>query len=212
MGCEKSLSSFLTNVLVPAGVSSEYTYNGYSTTFDGDEDNLAQFVGIPASPPGEFPAIGDPTADITFDPEGHTAGYYSFTYTIESEGGCAEQDVNFVIPIIEVFDPGTVKTVGYLLSDVTPIVLYDVWDTDAPPDAAISGLGWYNQMVVNGYATYSNGGTSTDITDDTFTPGLAGIGVYSFSYGGSTNAPNGYRHDCRECFKTAILTIIVTAS
>lgn len=209
MGCTKTISSFLTGSIIPSGATSYFTYNGYATSFDGDEDNLAQFVDIPADPPDEFPIIGATTADLTFDPEGHTAGYYSWTFTIETIGACAEQTVNFVIPIIEAFDAGTNTTVEYSLAETTPQNLYTAWGVNAPADAAISGIGWNNKAIVNTYSGYSNGGTSTDITDDTFTPSDAGIGIYYFIYAGSPNAPSGYRHDCRECYQYSTLTVRV---
>lgn len=210
MGCTKTLSTFLRNVGVPTGATSEYIYNGYAEEFDGDVDNLAQFVDTPADPPVEFPTAGDPIAFDSFDPEGVTAGYYSLTFVIEAFGDCPETETNFVIPIVEQFDAGISETKAYLISNTTPVNLYTAWGDKAPTDP--TGFGWLNSGQVNAYPGYSNGGTSLDITDDTFTPSVAGIGVYRFTFGGIPPAPTGFNNECRECFNARQLTIRITAA
>ena len=212
MSCRKSLSSFLTGVLLPTGAVTSYTYNGYSETFDGDVDNLAQFVDTPASPPGEFPSIGATVSDFSFLSEGHTGGYYSWTFTVDAIGACAEQNVNFVVPIAPAFDSGESATRGFLVTNNTNLNLYDEWGVDAPVTAGTSGIGWNNRVVVEAYPGYSNGGTTTDITDDTFNPATAGIGIYQFVYAGYADNLSGFNQSCRECYKSAQLTIRVTAN
>lgn len=217
MACNTNLSNFISSVVVPASATSIYTYNGYVLSFDGNVNNLSQFVVVPASPPGEFPSVGGTTADISFSPDGHTPGYYSFTFSI-TDATCGTESVNFVVPIVAGVDAGTDKKIVVNIES-SAFNLYNAWADNtigipladlAPPNAGSSGLQWLNQSIVNTYPGYSNNGAG-NITNDTFNPSASEIGIYTFTYYESSSSIPGYvfSPSCTNCEDKATLTVQV---
>lgn len=202
MACTIDISSaFKTIPTVPAGYTESYIYNGYVILYDDDPDNLAQFIDVPANPPGELPAPGNPIIGTTVDPDGHTAGYYSITRRV-TDGGDTD-DENYVMNIQEQPDAGTSFFSNKCVSDDT-FNLYTEWNVFSPPSPVGS---WDNQIDVNNYAGY-DGVTLNDITDDTFTPGTAGTGTYDFVYvEEASSSPS-----CIDCRQETTLQIIVDRS
>jgi len=125
------------DLLLNADAGGTWTYNGYSATFDGDDDNLAQFVGSPASPPEETASlIGD---DPTLDPTGHTVGFYSFTYSLVS-GGCSA-DNNIVLPIMATYTAGDDVSKTICQDDRSIFNLFDLID-DFGANGVDTGGSW----------------------------------------------------------------------
>jgi hypothetical protein len=103
MACSINLRTHLLN---GASTGGTWTYNGYSASFDGDEDNLAQFGASGSNPPEELPTagldlVGD---DPTLDANNHDVGFYSFTYALNT--GTCSMSINKVLPIVEGPDNG----------------------------------------------------------------------------------------------------------
>jgi hypothetical protein len=131
-----------TQLLYYAQEGGEWTYNGFSTTFDGDRDNLVQFNDTPTSEPEEFgdPLVGD---DPTVDPTGHDVGFYSLTYTI-TDGGC-EVENNIVLPIMETYYAGVDVVKSSCPEDQSTYNLYTlVSEFEAP--STVDDQGYWVQL------------------------------------------------------------------
>lgn len=130
-----------TDLLYSAQDGGTWTYNGYSSTFDGDDDNLAQFVESPASAPEEFSTLaGD---NPTFDPTGHTVGFYSLTYTL-TDGGCSAEN-NIVIPIAQTYYAGIDRTKSTCNGDASIFNLFDLI-SDFGNEADVDDQGYWMQL------------------------------------------------------------------
>lgn len=114
--------NLLTDLLINADGGGTWTYNGYAASYDGDPDNLAQFVDIPASPPEELGALAG--EDPSVDPTGHTVGFYSLTYDLSS-GGCTATN-NIVLPILETYYAGQDVTKAICSDDTSLFNLFDL--------------------------------------------------------------------------------------
>lgn len=215
MSCITNLSQLVQNQVLPPGTTISWTYNGYSTDFDGNPRNLAQFNQTPANPPATLnlaPASPIVGTDPQVDPEDATAGFYSITMTA-TLGGCSTT-VDVVLPIYQTQSAGANKTITKCTSD--PVFnLYDAWGDPllgvpaadvAPPDGGADT--WDNIQGVFYYPGYSQNNNFA-INTDTFAPSISGVGTFNFIYClGAANLPSGPT-ECDDCVDCATLTIVV---
>lgn len=150
-------------LLFNADTGGSWTYNGYSSTFDGDDDNLAQFVGIPASPPEETggPLVGD---NPLIDPSGHTTGFYSFTYSLV-DGGCSV-DNNVVMPIVETYFAGQDTSFGICTDNNSTYQFFDLISDFG--SLTVDTLGTWSQIggTPNPHPGFNNNVDPTLVTFD----------------------------------------------
>lgn len=215
MSCITNLSQLVQNQVLPPGTSITWTYNGYSTTFDGNPRNLSQFDQTPGVPPATLDLIPGSTiggTDPQVDPEDASAGFYSITM-IATLGSC-ESSVDLVLPIYQSESAGADKVIVKCTSD-PEFNLYEAWEDDtigtpqadvAPPDGGVDT--WDNIQGVFYYPGYSQNNNYA-INTDTFNPAVSGIGTFSFIYcKGAANLPSAPT-ECDDCVECATLTIVV---
>lgn len=148
-----------TELLYYAQAGGTWTYNGYSETFDGDHDNLAQFSDTPASPPEEFSSLtGD---NPTFDPTNHTPGYYSLTYSLSDDGCTAEN--NIVIPIVETAYAGVDITKSACNGDGSVYRLFDLVSNFGDLPVATTGTWHQTNGTPNPHPGFYNGGANPEV-------------------------------------------------
>lgn len=239
MACIVSLR---TGLLSSSSTGGTWTYNGFMpmtddmnagdcsasfpTDYDGNPNNIVQFTGgdsvnPPADLPTGLPDAGDPVSggdnpSITVDDS--TPGYYSLTYTV-TVGGCSD-DINLVLPVFPTAQVGSNCVVLACSEDDDDMNLYDLWDNalsgtgcgTAPVSCLAENIGWHSGNGLSVVSAYSNGSTSTDITDDTFNPDGVSAGNYTFVFTHITPLPSPWTTSCANCISSATLTITVQTS
>lgn len=236
MACNISLRTGLLSSSATGGV---WTYNGFipmtddmntgdcsstfPTLYDGNPNNIVQFTGPnsvnpPADLPSGLPTAGDTVSggdNPTITVDDSTAGFYSLTYTV-TIGSC-ESDLNLVLPVFPSPQVGSNCTITACSQDNSALNLYSLWDSfagcgDRPVQCLAENNGWTagNGLIVVG--AYSNNGTITDITDDTFNPYNLASGNYSFIFTHVTPLPNPWTTSCPNCISSSTLTVSVQTS
>jgi hypothetical protein len=210
MACSINLRTHLLN-----GASTEgtWTYNGYSASFDGNEDNLAQFGASGSNPPEELPTAGQDLSgdNPAFDSESHDTGYYSFTYSITSD--TCSTDINRVLPVVDGPDNGIPQTEVFYCDELTATIsLWEILTQAGALEVDTDGYWIQIQGGPNPHSGFYTGGND---------PTLATFDLSSVNYPWddfpfmfqyilpAPTAPNPYTlYNCDECLNSLGLVII----
>lgn len=137
----------------------------------------------------------------TVDFTGAIIGSYLFTYNI---GTVPCNDSSTVTVTVNAgADSGETKSYTYCNVDAVPKNLFGLLGGTPDNDGTWSG----NGTASAGYSA----GVGGDPTDNTFTPSLSAVGIFSFIYTvnhGDGTTPGG----CTNCTSTTTMTITVTAA
>ena len=137
----------------------------------------------------------------TVDFTGINAGTYTFEY--DTGGVCNDQSI-VTVTVVDGANAGADASVSQCTSDNTAYVLFTL--LGGTPD---NNGTWSGTAITS--AGYSDLGTPTDPTDDTFNPSLVPAGTYTAIYtvdNSTADTPAG----CDNCTATATITITVSAA
>ena len=180
---------------------------------------VAATSGGALNPPSNFPTcdggtallIGNPTGNVnavscpsTVCFDGADTGFHKFTYEVETGSCSATADIE--IQVLDTPDPGTPPgTQTYCTAD-DAFTIWDLWSS-AP---AVAGT-WKVSSTGLASPGYNDEGSASDITDDTFDPGAATPGTYTFIHTITVTNPSSGTHptNCAGCTQEATITISI---